>query len=375
MKDEPMRKLSRPAIYLLLCMLLTNVQAEDFSDLEGSEHSPTFTSAERRLFVDAVGQFKKHEIPPKYFNGSAFWLDDDHLVFSSREYPGWKAALDEVPQIVIYDVNTGDIKDSGYRGRLDCLNHLGDFMLSLPIKPEGFGFYPENYRWFIGRWGQPPQEITYDRWAAMPTYLCRFAPRGQPIHHYPPEDLSSDAAQLTPLLPGHGVLRNTVAREGGQIIDYLHLVKEDGTKIYIRNSPIRQGSLVFQPWSNSYFENGTTDIPPTSLALTGITKIHKMPRLLQFWISRHVARGGVFNSRPGLLWTVRTSRGLWKKQGVFLDTHTELLRVSDTSVTGQMTISPNGCKAFWGAYIGDSFKPSARHAVFVMDICKEGETK
>lgn len=129
-----------PIVAMCLLLLAAAGQAEDFSDLDGSEHSPVFTAAERKLFVDAVGRFKKHEIPPKYFDGSAFWLDDDHLVFSSREYPGWKAAPDEPPRIVIYDVSTGDIKDSGYRGRLDCLNHLGDFKLRLPTTPEGLSF-------------------------------------------------------------------------------------------------------------------------------------------------------------------------------------------------------------------------------------------
>jgi len=375
--DRPLadsyRRIKQVGLWMLMLLLYActlSAYAEDFDDLEGSEHSPTFTSAERKLFVDAVTRFKKHEIPNAYFNGAPFWLDDDHLVFPSRAYPGWTAQAEEPPRIVIYNVNTGEIKDSGYRGRLDCLNHLGDFMLRLPIKPEGLSFSPEKYRWFIGRWGQSMQEIAYDRWAPMPDYLCRYTPRGHPIHRYPPDELPANAAWVTSLLTGHGVLRNTVVREGEKLVDYLHLVKDDGTKIFIRNSPVRRGSLVFHPWSATYYENGSTTTLPTSLTPSGDYKVHSLPRLIRFWKSRHVTDAGGYGCRAGILWGVQKSRGLWRKQGVYLDTGTELIRVGEGKVTGPMITSPNGCNVFWGAFAGDSFKLDRRRHTVVTDICE-----
>lgn len=357
-----------PAV--LLCVLATSVQAEDFGELEGSEHSPTFTAAERKLFVDAVARFTKHEVPYKYFDGSPFWLDDEHLVFSSRDYPGWAAQANEPPRIIVYNVISGKIKDSGYRGRLDCMNHLGDFMLRLPTKREGLSFAPENFRWFVGRWGQPPQEITYNPSASVPSYLCRYVPFGEAIFSYPPEELPPQAAQVTPLLPGHGSLRVTVLRVGEGLVEYLHLIKTDGTAVLVRNSRLRAHNLVFHPWRDTYFENGTTSNPPTVITPSGEQMTYSIPRLIRFWRGRNVARGGVFGSREGVLWAVQKSRGLWRKQGVYLDTGRELFRVSDAGVTGGIITSPGGCKVFWGAYLGDLSNFDSKRQIVVTDICK-----
>lgn len=364
------RVMRMPVLAILLCAGLASAHAEDFGELEGSEHSPTFTAAERKHFIDAVARFKKHEVPFKYFDGSPFWLDDEHLVFSSREYPGWTAQANEPPRIIVYNVNSGETDDSGYRGRLDCLNHLGDFMLRLPTKREGLSFAPENFRWFIGRWGQPPQEITYNPWASVPNFLCRYAPSDDVFFRNTQEELPRMATQMMPLLLGHGSLRVTVVREGEGMVRCLHLVKTDGTTVLVRNSRLRPHSLVFHPWSEAYFENGTTAKLPSAITPSGEQMAFSMPRLLRFWKSRNVARGGVFGSREGVLWAVQKSRGLWRKQGVYLDTGRELFRVSDVSVTGGIITSPNGCKVFWGAYLGDSFNFESKRQIVVTDICK-----
>lgn len=363
-------RLVRYAVPFVAGLLFTGASAEDFGELEGSEHSPTFTAAERKLFVDAVSRFRTHQIPVRYFNGSAHWLDDEHLVFSSREYPGWKAQPDEPPRIVVYNVASGEIRDSGYRGRLDCLNHLGDLMLMLPIRREDLGFSPNNYRWFIGRWGQPLKEIEHEPRSFVPTYLCRYVPHAQPILRYSPDVKKGDGGKVIPLLPCHGELYESVIKQENNLVNYLHLVKEDGTTVFIRNSKVRIYRLVFHRWSNEYFESGSTAVPPTTLKLTGEHKVHPLPHLISYWDKSNVGAGAGYASREGLLWAIRTARGLWRKQGVYLDTGKELIRVEEGAIAGPIQVSPDGCKAFWESLRGDPFELNKKYLTYVADICE-----
>ncbi|MFZ9239037.1 MAG: hypothetical protein ACO23B_10270, partial [Burkholderiaceae bacterium] len=100
--------------------------AEDITALVTGATSAYFTPAEKERFTEASDRFKKYEIPKSIEINAVNWLDNEHLVFSSRKYPGWEAKRDEMSRVITYNIKTGAITDSGYRGIAMCLNHIGD---------------------------------------------------------------------------------------------------------------------------------------------------------------------------------------------------------------------------------------------------------
>jgi hypothetical protein len=137
------------------------VTAEDITSLVNSARSFHLTPEEKALFVEAIDRFKKYEIPKNIEINASFWLDNERLVFSSRKYPGWEAKPDEMSRVISYNVKTGEITDSGYRGVVICINHLGDILLAQSEKESGRAVTYKEYRWLAGKWGQALEPIKY----------------------------------------------------------------------------------------------------------------------------------------------------------------------------------------------------------------------
>ena len=127
---------------------------ESFGDLEGSIASKEFTRAERKYFTEAPDRHQKYIISNDFKARSIIsWLDDDHIVFSARKYPGWKAKSQEPSRIIALNVVTGEYFDSSYRGRLFCLNHLGDMIIRTGGDEAVAYSSTTTYQWLIGKWG------------------------------------------------------------------------------------------------------------------------------------------------------------------------------------------------------------------------------
>lgn len=139
--------LTRVSIFFLLNFSLPT-SAEDITPLVNSARSFHLTPEEKALFVEASDRFKKYEIPKNIVSTSAFWLDNDHLVMSSRKYPGWEAKPEEMSRVIVYNIHTADIIDSGYRGILRCINHLGDVPITQEEENESrISRRLESYKW------------------------------------------------------------------------------------------------------------------------------------------------------------------------------------------------------------------------------------
>jgi hypothetical protein len=89
------------------------VNAEDITALVNSARSFHLTPEEKALFVEASDRFKKYEIPKSIVSTSVFWLDNDHLVMSTRKYPSWEARPEEMSRVISYNITNGEITDSG----------------------------------------------------------------------------------------------------------------------------------------------------------------------------------------------------------------------------------------------------------------------
>ena len=107
-----------------------------FDLLAGAKKENKITPHEQKYFIDAFDKFPKRWVMQGFsFDSSPRWLDDKHIAFSTRSSPGWVANMNEPPRIVSINVDTGEMTDSGYRGKLECLNHKGDMMISLDANP------------------------------------------------------------------------------------------------------------------------------------------------------------------------------------------------------------------------------------------------
>jgi hypothetical protein len=359
---------------LLFINFFFSAYAEDITALVTGATSVHLTPAEKERFTEASDRFKKYEIPKKIEANATYWLDNEHLVFSSRSYPGWQAKPDEMSRVITYNVKTGAIADSGYRGRVMCLNHLGDMLLAQSEKESGDAVKLEDYRWLVGKWGQSLEQTGYFVHSFIPDHICRLVPYGDPIYRIPPEKQPPGFAIIMPLLPEHGFLENTVVRKNGQIQDQLHLVKPDGERELIATSRLSRFYFIYLPWNGTYFETAITPEIPRLFSPSGQVSSPIVPSLISVWSMTVYGHATGYAARIGMLWGVQQQHHYWRKQGIFLQTNKGLLRIEVGRHEGPIKISPNGCMVHAQVVRGDSSKAAPRSQIrVVINVCKDLE--
>jgi hypothetical protein len=348
---------------------------ESFSDLEGSAASKEFTPAERKYFTEALDRYKKYELHDDFnIRSNIAWLDNDHIVFSARKLPGWEAVGVEHSRIIAMNVVTGKYKDTGYRGRLMCLNHLGDMM----VRRGGDEIIPNlmtvNYEWLVGRWGEPLRTIEKKLATFVPNYLCKFSPYGDPIYTTPHEKITTDMHRILPLLQEHGYFKESVKFTENQKIHLVHFFKADGSTNFVSNKIPSHGNFYFAPWMNAYFEPSPIGYEPRIFHPSGYFTPLPTPKLLEYWTNRSPAMVATGTpTKAGVLWDVHQDFGYWKKQGLYLSTSERLLRVDRGRGSGQL-VSPNGCKVLDTVTRDDPFsKISNNNILLIIDLCKENK--
>jgi hypothetical protein len=358
--------------FLLLVFTLP-AAAEDVTALVKSSQSFHLTPEEKARFVEASDRFKKVEIPKNIEVNASYWLDNERMVFSSRKYPGWEAKPNEMSRVITYNVNTGEIIDSGYRGRVKCLNHLGDMLLAQSEKESGGGTRLKEYRWFNGKWGQSLEPIEYAEYSYITNHLCSLIPEGDPIFAIPPEKQPPGFANVMPLLPEHGALETTVIRNNqGQIEDQLHLIKPDGKRLLIGNRRLNEFYFTYLPWNETYLETVVTPRIPRLISPSGEVSSPILPVLLQVWGMTIGGYATSYVTRVGMLWGVQLWGHYWRKQGIFLQTNEGLLRIEVGRHRGPIMISPNGCMVNVDVVRGDFSRAAPRSQIsVVINVCEE----
>jgi hypothetical protein len=366
-------------VNLVLALLFINffcsAHAEDITALVTGATSFHLTPAEKERFTEASDRFKKYEIPKKIEANAAYWLDNEHLVFSSRNYPGWQAKPDEMSRVITYNVNTGAIADSGYRGRVMCLNHLGDMLLAQSAKESHAEVRLTEYQWLAGKWGQSLEPTSNPRYSFIANHLCRLLPEGDPIFAVPPEKQPQGFSNVMPLLSEHGALETTVVRKkNGQIQDQLHLIKPDGERLLIGDLGLNRFYFTYLPWTEAYLETEVTPNIPRLISPSGEISSPIVPSLFKAWYMAIDGRATSYATRIGMLWGVQQHHHYWRKQGIFLQTNKGLLRIEVGRHGGPIKISPDGCMVQARVVRGDSFEaaPGSKTRV-VINVCEEIE--
>lgn len=358
-------------ITCLFFMFSTALAEASFGDLEGSVASSEFTHAERRYFTDATNRFQKFEIQNEFKARSIIaWLDNDHIVFSARKFPGWKAKPHESSRIIALNVVTGEYIDSGYRGRLFCLNHLGDLMIRQGGDEAIVYSSTEKYQWLVGKWGHELSYTQHPLKPFIPNYLCRFSSSENIIYSEENEKSSSEIQRKIPLLPEHGYLHEDIKYSSNGEIRSVRMVTPDGDSTLVSRRAPQPLFFYFLPWSNEYFEKLALRHEPRIFHPTSGFSSIPVPKLLEYWSSNSLSTAaGATRTKAGMLWDVHQANGFWKKQGFYLDTLEGLLRI-ESGRGVYAIVSPNGCRIVDSVVRGDPYrKGPAAHTWLVIDIC------
>ena len=362
------------SILMMACTDFCVAEAqESFSDLEGSVASKEFTQAERRYFTEALDRYQKYELRGDFkIRSNIAWLDNDHIVFSARKLPDWEATGDEHSRVIAMNVITGKYRDTGYRGRLMCLNHLGDLMIRQGGNEVIVNSSSVRYEWLIGKWGEALSSVPRPENSRFMPYLCRFSPYGDQIYTTPKEKLTADMHREIPLLPGHGYLRETVEYVGDKATHPVYYVKADGNIRYVADKIPLYSDFHFYPWLNAYYERSPLIYGPRVFYTSGEFRAIPIPKLLKYGSanSSAMSAAGVL-TKAGMLWDVHQGRGHWKKQGFYLDSPSGLLRIEEGSGVRSI-ISPDGCRIMDSVLRGDPYKTLPQtYTWLVIDICTE----
>ena len=368
-----MKRLALVAITVVLAFCSSAEAEESFGDLEGSAASKEFTPAERKYFTEALDRYKKYELHGDFnIRSNIAWLDNDHIVFSARKLPGWEAVGEEHSRIIAMNVVTGEYKDTGYRGRLMCLNHLGDVMIRQGGNEIIVNSSSVRYEWLIGKWGEALTSVPRPENSRIPPYLCRFSPYGDQIYTTPKDKLTEGMHRKLPLLSEHGYLRETVEYSGEKATYPVYYVNTDGSIRRVTDKIPLYSDFHFYPWLNAYYERSPLVYGPRVFYTSGEFRAIPIPKLLKYWSvnSPPISAAGAL-TKAGTLWDVHQSRGIWKKQGLYLDSPKGLLRIEEGSGVRSIT-SPDGCRIVDSILRGDPYKTFPQiYTWLVIDICME----
>ncbi len=344
-----------------------------FRELEGSGLSSEFTPAERKYFTEGLDRYQKYELSGDFkIRSTVAWLDNDHIVFSARKLPGWEAVGDEHSRIISMNVTTGEYKDTGYKGRLICLNHLGDVMIRQGGDEIIANSSKVNYEWFIGKWGGALTSVPRPDNSLIPPYLCRFSPYGDQIYTTPKEKITEGMRRTLPLLLGHGYLLETVEYTNETAAYPVFHVKPDGSTKYVSHKVPLDSEFYFLPWMNAYYERSPLGYRPRVFYISGEFIAIPTPTLLAYWAAASPSVDAVSTpTKAGIIWDVHHRNGAWKKQGIYLASPEGLLRIEEGSGV-RAKVSPDGCRVMDSILRANPHKKKPQiYKWMVIDICME----
>jgi len=302
------------------------------------------------LFEEAEGTFpiKTLHGMPEAQNIGVYWLDNQHVIYTTRKLPGWEARSDERSKIIIYDVDAGTYEETPYRGDLWCVGLEKQVLVQDYALPYSFTVQPgdtkEDTRYFLsGTLGQPltrfkrPHEL-----GMLDPFSCRFYSNSD--HNF------GKGHMLGALRPGDGVLDQTLQ-------GHTRLITPDGKvpwSVYADRSCNSFALPVYLPWLNRYFSyaawsssrQGCENESESSwlFSTEQIQTLH-LPALIQELRKPDSRLGGdgvTYWARPGMFVFVQSSIGL---DGLYwVDEKAGKLKRVFKKQWHLQRLSPDGCR-------------------------------
>lgn len=327
-----------------------------------------------------------------YWIYGEWWIDENHYVGSLHESKTFSEKADNTPKVVIVDVRTGEVKDTGYVGRVQCYNEG-------MIATHNIGLDSlKNQAAYYGRLGESLQP--YKPWFPNDMELnissCQLVPRWK----YPkPQSGESGLVARFPLKVEHGAIflwkpkdypelrlgqdpnnynRLVFNRVGATVVPPLlaYWEQPSGKRVEIPLNPGEKISTVsYVPYENAYFIS--VDLSNTQpiktweprfarlLYLDGTIKRFGVPRVIMDLLrTNSQASAGVQFDKKGLSWAVGFNSFAPDPQhlaGSYEIVGEELVK---RVISGSRAV--DGCRL----YGSEKSLFSARRDYYYIDICK-----
>ena len=208
------------------------------------------------LFVEAQGEVEVKPSKPRPWQKQVSrpsWIDNQRIIVSVNSYNGWTAEVDELPKVLIFNVDTGHVEETPYRGQIRCLSPEGNLLLedkpSRSTRSRKFGdTSPREEYFFKGQLGQ-----------ALTRYLVSSMSIGNwGVNEYTCNHVTDLRKEISPgrfLRKGDGFIAwpNLFRREL-----FTRLLNEDDEVVYIfkeLDKCNRLYSPLYLPWLNKYFSS------------------------------------------------------------------------------------------------------------------------
>lgn len=314
------------------------------------------------LFVEAPGEVEIKPTPPRPWQqqvSRSRWVDNQRIIVSVNSFNGWTAAIDELPKVLLFNVDTGQVEETPYRGEVRCLSPEGNLLLedkpSRSSKSRKYGdTSPREDYFFKGQLGQPltrylVSSLEKEVWVVN-EYTCRHVSNAE--GKIPPGN---------PLRKGDGFIAwpDPFNREF-----FTRLLNEDGKVIYVFKALDKCNRLylpVYLPWLNKYFSSikvGDTHggfCPDGAkyswlISANGV-EIKELPPLFQAatTFGRGLAgNGDTYWARRGQYITISNYRKATDLLGglYWQDEKSGLTKRVLKQAFGLDILSPNGCRSF-----------------------------
>jgi hypothetical protein len=210
-----------------------------------------FEEAEDEIEIRKLGGMPQQHI---YSPQDIFWMDNRRLIYSIREHNGWKARDDERSKIIIFDVDSGKIEETKYRGELVCFGLNGEMQVLDYPKPRRSFLLPgdtkEVFRYFIG--GVFGGELTKAKRPEGQNFFNRW--NCKPYSSLSEED--GKKRVVAPLLDGDGRISIGSFNPGGQNIAR-YFATDDRLLWQMSLNETCEGilttAITYLPWERKYF--------------------------------------------------------------------------------------------------------------------------
>lgn len=334
------------------------------------------TPEDRAQFTEALDKYPRKELPRVKWTPTVYaWIDNTHVALSVRETPdGWKAKDGELARIIVIDTDTNTISDSPYHGELMCFSYvLGRVVVRQPLDGQSMLNHRKDDIFLAGKWGQALQPLEWKNGDFLAQWSCERLPYVTKLNS------NTDVADRK-LLPGHGTLRYPNGRSlaasptNHPVTEWL----DDSGKVigqwnYQDASIPLNDRFYFLPWERAYWNSATNTsaLYRNEGTLEWITH----PQLLLGWKRNNVGDSGGWRVRPGTLWDFVGKVGYWRRQGLYLQADTGLIRVDDGqwSIPDTLSVSPNGCRIVGHRIARDPTRTAKPGPLTMMNFCPESK--
>jgi hypothetical protein len=357
----------------LLCLLLLMVSATSHA-----QPIPGDPELRNLRFVTTTKESKRHVYLRGYGISGNYWIDEYRFLSSMYASPDFSSHGTNTPKVVIVDIRSGEVKETGYVGQVRCFKDGWIATHNVGIKDDTRAFY-------FGRLGESLTRYPGDSPPSMQlnTKSCQLVPRWKL-----PEDLPRERfIARYPLKVEHGAImvlkpkdfpelrlgadekgRTTFIRTGPADVPPLEVYwqKPSGERIDIPVNPgERINGAIYLPIEDAYqLSIDLTNTEPIKvwaprfvrlLYPDGTIKRFEVPPPIMDLVRSGLGQGdGAYFSRLGMVWSFgfnSRERDPERIAGAYLIRGSELVKIQ----TGQ--VAPDGCRMF---RVGDLTANSTR---------------